>query len=160
MLYDASQAPISWGSLFFGLPHLLLGSALLWATLRRKVWLQGLSGTAGLIVQALGGLVFFGVASWSIASDVRETANCRATLTRDQAYKVRGPLLIQKRFSKPGNGYVEFSIDNHDLRTATQGLDCDCGYIKPLGRSVTLVENQIVEAQVVGNTVLTLRRVE
>ena len=160
VLYSAAEAPISWASLFFILPHFALGSALLWASLRKKVWLRGMSGTIGLVVQALGGSLFFAMSSWSIATSTQKTIGCRAAVKNGGLATVEGPIVIDKRFSKPGYAYIEFNVNGHSLRTETQGLSCDCGYLQPLGKSVTITEGQKVRVHVQGNRVLAMERIE
>lgn len=159
-LYSADTAPTSWASLFFLMPHLIGGAALLWATWHKRCWVRGMSGTSGLAVQGLVGGLFFAVAAFVITKDSFETLQCRHSLRAGEARTVSGPLVIEKRFQKPGYGYIVFSINGHPLHTYTQGLSCDCGYIQPIGRSATLVENQVVRAQVLGSIVLSLDRSE
>lgn len=142
------------------MPHLLGGGALLWAALRKKCWVRGLSGTTGCVVQGLFGGLFFLVAASSISRDTLATLKCRQLLDTSEVKTVTGPLVVAKRFSKPGYGYLRFSIDGHALSTETQGLGCDCGFIRPVGRSVTLVDGQLVRAQVVGDKVLRLELIE
>ena len=163
LLYSAKTASISWASLLFLTPHLIGGGALLWATWRRRCWLRGMSGTAGLFVQGLGGGLFFLVAAFVITREALETLDCRrlqATANVSEVQTVSGPLAIDKRFQKPGYGYIQFSINGHALHTYTDGLNCDCGYLRPVGRAVTLVEGQAVRALVSGKVVLTLEHIE
>ena len=159
-LYSAATAPISWASLLFLTPHLIGGGALLWATWRKKCWVRGMSGTAGLVVQGLGGGLFFLVAAFVITRDSLETLKCRRLQGTSEVQTITGPLTIDKRFQKPGYGYIQFNINGKNLHTYTQGLNCDCGYIQPVGRVATLVESQVVRAQVAGKVVLSLERIE
>ncbi len=119
-----------------------------------------MSGTIGLVVQALGGSLFFAMSSWSIASSTQKTIGCRAAVKNSGLATVEGPIVIDKRFSKPGSAYIEFNVNGHSLRTETQGLSCDCGYLQPLGKSVTITEGQNVRVHVQGNRVLAMERIE
>lgn len=119
-----------------------------------------MSGTSGLVVQGLVGGLFFLVAASVIARDALATVKCRHLLGASDVRTVSGPLIVSERFRKPGYGYLRFSVDGHRLHTYTQGLGCDCGFIRPVGRSVKLVEGEGVRAQVSGDTVLSLERIE
>jgi hypothetical protein len=159
-IYSVATAAISWGSFLFLMPHFVGGGVLLWASLCKKCWVRGMSGTSGLVVQGLFGGLFFLVAAFVIAKDSLATLKCRRLLGTSEVKTVTGPLVVMERFRKPGYGHVRFSIDGHALHTYTQGLGCDCGFIMPVGRSVKLIDDQPVRVQVSGDRVLSLERIE
>ena len=159
-LYSVATAPISWGGFLFLMPHLLGGGALLWASLRKKCWVRGMSGTSACVVQGLVGGLFFLVAAFVITRDALSTLKCRRLLDAGDVRTVSGPLIVAERFRKGGYGYVRFNIAGHALHTYTQGLERDCGFIQPLGRAAKLEDGQVVRAQVSGDKVLSLERIE
>ena len=121
-IYSVATAPISWGSFLFLMPHFVGGGALLWASLRKKCWVRGMSGTSGLVVQGLFGGLFFLVAAFVIARDSLATLKCRQLLGTSEVNTVTGPLVVMERFRKPGYGHVRFSIDGHALPPIRRGL--------------------------------------
>ncbi|MBL8522126.1 MAG: hypothetical protein JNN20_00410 [Betaproteobacteria bacterium] len=160
MLYSAADAPISWAAIFFIFPHLVIGGVLLWASLRKRVWLRNFEGTIGLVLQTLVGGLFFSIAVWVLATGFLETIWCRTAVEKAHTTIIQGPIVIQKRFEKPGSGYVRFSVDGHAFRTRTQGFSCDCGFLQPLGKSVAILDGQNVRVQAQGAKVLAMETLQ
>lgn len=141
-------------------PHFALGSALLLATLWKKVWIRGMSGRVGLVVQSMAGALFFIVATTSIVSDVQQTIECRAAAATQQGTALEGPIVVSERFTKPGYSYIRFSVEGHALRTKTVGLSGDCGYLQPLGKSANINEGEKVRVLALGTKVVAMERIE
>ena len=157
MEYSAATAPLSIGGAIFVLPHFVVGLALLVFGLRGKTILRGVKSKLGLAVQVPIGLLFFGVAIWSVSSRVMETRECRTAEQRGEFVSIDGPVHIVSRFTKPGNGYVDFKIGSKELRTRESGAPCDCGYILPLGKTLRLEDGMLVEAKAHGDKVIALK---
>ena len=160
VVYSAADAPIAWTNALFVAPHLDFGSALLLATLRKKVWLRGMSGTVGLVVQFMAGALFFGVATKSIASDVQQASACRTAAATRQATALEGPVVVSERCTKPGYSYIRFSVEGHTLRTETVGLSGDCGFLQPLGKIARINEGEKVKVLALGEKVVLMERIE
>jgi hypothetical protein len=160
VLYDAAEASISWTSVLFILPHLGIGTAFLWATWRKKVWLRGMSGMPGLLVQGLGGGLFFGVSVWVIATNTHETLMCKWAAAERGPIAAAGQIVIEQRFNKPGNSRIRFSVSGYSLHTYTLSLSCDCGYLRPVGQTVSITEGRRVQVRALGEKILTMESLE
>jgi len=147
-------------SALFIAPHFALGVALLLATFWKKVWIRGLDGNLGLVVQAIAGAVFFLAAGASIVTDLQQTTTCRAAAETRNAEVLEGPIVITERFNKPGYSYIRFSVAGHALRTETVGVAGDCGYLQPLGKSARIIEGQTVRVHALGTKVVSMERVQ
>jgi len=159
ILYSAVNAPTSYGSFLFTVPHLLIGMALLWASWHRKCWVKGMSGLAGLIVQTFFGGIFFFVTAYSMTEGWLDTLTCRTALREGDVSIVTGTLKVNKTFNKPGYGYIDFDIDGHSYTTQTEGPGCDCGYIQSVGRHVLRAKNTQVKAQLLNGNILSLESI-
>lgn len=160
IFYSVANAPTSIASFLVTMPHFIAGTALLCASWYRKCWIiKGANGTAGLIVQALFGAIFFFIPARDMTQSWIDTFACRTALREGNAATVTGTLTINKTFNKPGYGYIDFDIDGHSYRTRTEGITCDCGYIQSIGRRVLRAKNTQVKAQVLYGYVLSLESV-
>ena len=130
MEYSASTASLSIAGAVFLLPHFAISLACLLFALRGRVIIRGIESKLGLLVQVPVGLLFFGVATWSVVNDTVQTNRCRVAEVNGEFESVSGPVTIVKRFEKPGNGYVEFTVGEHALKTYESGLSSDCGYAR------------------------------
>jgi hypothetical protein len=157
MLYSIAESPICLTRILIAIPFLFVGAALLWSTWHRKVWLRGVDGAVGLVLQGAVGAVFFLVTAWSTGANFLEGVECRSRLASGEVDIVQGPLTLQFRSGKT-SGMIHFSIDGRPFRTGTE-FACDCGFIQPLGRRVDDVATKHVRAKVIGNTVLALELV-
>lgn len=52
---------------------------------------------------------------------------------------------------------LRFSVDGNNFRTEEHGLSCDCGFLIPLGKQVSIQEGQHVELRHLNGAILNLR---
>ena len=112
---------------------------------------------SGLIFQWMLGLLFGGVAVFVLSKELVETVVCYRAETAGEGERVSGQVVLSKRFGKPGYGYVAFSVDGNNFRTEEHGLSCDCGFLIPLGKQVSIQDGQHVELRHLNGTILNLR---
>jgi len=157
MEYSATTASLSIGGAVFLLPHFVIGLVCLVFGMRGKTILRGVTSKLGLVVQLPVGLLFLGVAVWSVSTRVVETQQCRTAEERGEFVSVEGPVQIVSRSTKPGNGHVDFKIGGKELRTYESGVSCDCGYVLPLGKTLRLEDGMLVQAKARGGNVISLK---
>ena len=148
-----------WGSSIGLLVVASVGGVLLWASLHGKCWIQHLSGMIGVFVQFVVGAIFFSVPMYFNVYGWIDTVACRTVLREGAVTTVSGILTIDEKFEKPGYGYITFRIDDRSYTTFFTGKDCDCGYIKAIGRTVESTQNQMVKAKIYEGVVLSLEQV-
>ena len=156
MHYDAAIAPISWGSVLFIVPHLIVGIAFLIGAKKGKCQLRGMTGTSGKLLLGGIGALFSGVALFVLVNNSVETYLCKTAVERNDVKTVQGPIQVLEKFSKPGAGYVRFKVGNEEFRTESAGLSCECGFVKPPGRLVKIKDGINVEAKSYGGKVVSL----
>lgn len=160
LLYALVDAPLSWGPIPILVLLLVIGSAQLWAAARRQVWLRGLPGPLALLAQWVFGALFFGTSFGVLVRETRETIACRELATSPALRTVSGPVVIEQRQHRVGNGHVRFSISGEGFTTVTSGPGCDCGFLMPMGKLFALKEAQQVEATYVDDVIVTLKRLD
>lgn len=118
--------------------------------------MRHLSGPFGIVIQFSVGAIFFSVPTYFHVHKWIDTYSCRAALREGDVTRVAGGLTIEKKFEKPGFGYITFGIDGHSYTTHFAGVTCDCGFIEAIGRRVEGLENQTVTAKIHQGVVLSV----
>ena len=160
LFYSALDAPTHVSHVLFTVPPLVIGIGFLWGSWRRRSWSKNLSGTSGLIIQALFGGVFASAGASAMIGSALDTFTCRDVLRQGQASVVTGKLTIDRIFHKSGYGNIAFDIDGHPFTTQTGGFGRDCGYIQSLGQDVLRAQDTQVKAQVRNGKILRLESVQ
>lgn len=157
-LYSALNAPLMWGGSIGLLFVASVGGVLLWASLHGKCWIRHMSGMIGVFVQGVVGAIFFTVSMVFNVYGWIDTVACRTALREGSVTTVSGILTIDEKFEKPGYGSISFRIDDRSYTTHFTGKECDCGYIKAIGRTVEGAQNQMVKAKIYQGVVLSLEQ--
>jgi hypothetical protein len=142
-MYSAATAGYSWGSILFLLPHLLLGVCCVYFGMQSRNIMRTTDRISGLIFQWMLGLLFGGVAVFVLSKELVETIVCYRAETANEGELVSGRVALSKRFWKPGYGYVAFSVDGNNFRTEEHGPSCDCGFLVPLGKQVSIQPGRV-----------------
>ena len=159
MEYSAAAAPISWSSLFFVAPALLMGLGVVIAAALGKVRLRGVPakfGRLGNLVGGIAGAVFLGFATFVIVAGALATYDCANAVANNKARSVEGDVQVVARTGKSGFGHVNFRVGDTQL-TTSEGLSCDCGFLVPLGKHVYLENGVHAEAKIYRGIVVYFR---
>jgi hypothetical protein len=156
MNYSTATADLAIGSALFVLPHLLIGLASLYAGYSGKVFFKQGNIASNRMIHFLFGVIFAGAAGYSIAKNITETYSCRNAEKFLNHKTIQGEIEVTYRFKKAGYGYVEFKIGDSSFTTYESGLSCDCGYITPLGKKLTIESGMLVEAKISDRRIISL----
>jgi hypothetical protein len=156
MHYSAATASLSIGGALFVLPHLILGTGALIAGLSGHTFLRGLSGVSGRIVHVLIGAIFAGAALYSLLNGIYATHICRNAVREGAFTTIKGTVELTRRFAKSGYAYAEFKIGESSFRTNEVGLTCDCGFLTPIGKLVSIKSGMLAEAKIANGHIVEL----
>ena len=137
--------------------HVLIGAAVIWSVVFGESATKSYSVTRRIFLGTLGS-VFFVSGLTFLGIQISETRTCRKALSTNQYVEIAGEVEIIERFRKPGAGHDLFLIGDTELRTSTQGMIGDCGFISPLGSAIRLRTGDNVLAKVHNGRVVYLER--
>jgi hypothetical protein len=160
LLYSAAEAPLLlWDALFF-LPHLLGGGALLLAAFYGKALFRGVSEDVSLFLQFGVGALFFLAASAVLVHGAGKTIGCRNAARALPQPTAAGQLVVRELVHRSSRtSYVEFTVGDSKFSTHTRG-SADCGFIEPLGKTVSLFNGKTVRLFAEDGTVLRLEQLQ